>query len=356
MSAVSESGCLAFAAVGQLPERVAPRNYVAMREDAIAAFDGMPLDPRGEFCAYDAEALLERWGDCDRLDGQFTAVRADLKTDTFQCLTDVLSMHPIYSERSGDGYLVGNSVEAIRGVSGASDLDSLGVSTWLALGWAAGYRTLLSSITALPPGSRVEFSATGMKTLHSVGTHSLVALTNGPKAGREETEAMLEEMIELTRSATANGMPVKCAVTAGRDSRTVLALCIGAGVHPPTGTIGPPDDVDVIIGRQVADYLGLEHTLNQPLQSAMLDDLPTVIPTFISITDGLASLSQIQDIHDLYDERDRVGVLVWGMGGEIARSGVGPITKFAANGPLISHSAAFQAFMLRAKIATRPGS
>ena len=185
VSAVSESGCLAFAAVGQLPERVAPRNYVAMREDAIAAFDGMPLDPRGEFCAYDAEALLERWGDCDRLDGQFTAVRADLKTDTFQCLTDVLSMHPIYSERSGDGYLVGNSVEAIRGVSGASDLDSLGVSTWLALGWAAGYRTLLSSITALPPGSRVEFSATGMKTLHSVGTHSLVALTNGPKAGRE---------------------------------------------------------------------------------------------------------------------------------------------------------------------------
>ena len=151
-------------------------------------------------------------------------------------------------------------------------------------------------------------------------------------------------------------MPVKCAVTAGRDSRTVLALCIGAGVDsPPTGTIGPPDDVDVIIGRQVADYLGLEHTLNQPLQSAMLDDLPTVIPTFISITDGLASLSQIQDIHDLYDERDRVGVLVWGMGGEIARSGVGPITKFAANGPLISHSAAFQAFMLRAKIRDQAG-
>ena len=152
VSAVSESGCLAFAAVGQLPERVAPRNYVAMREDAIAAFDGMPLDPRGEFCAYDANALLERWADCDRLDGQFTAVRADLRTDTFQCLTDVLSMHPIYSERSGDGYLVGNSVEAIRGVSGASDLDSLGVSTWLALGWAAGYRTLLSSITAAAAG------------------------------------------------------------------------------------------------------------------------------------------------------------------------------------------------------------
>ena len=161
---------------------------------------------------------------------------------------------------------------------------------------------------------------------------------------------MLEEMIGLTRAATDGGLPVKCAVTAGRDSRTVLALCLAAGTRPRTSTIGPPDDLDVVIGRQVAEYLGLPHRLSQPNQSPQLEDLDTIIPTFVSMTDGLASLSQIQDIHNLYDTPDQLGVLVWGMGGEIARSGVGPITKFAANGPLVKRSAAFQARLLHAKL------
>jgi hypothetical protein len=349
-TARSRSGRLMFASIGHSPEQAAPRRYRARRGDKLAAFDGLPLDPRGEFCAYDADALLEHWSEADRLDGQFSAVRVDFETDSFECLTDALSMHPLYFQRLGDGWVVANSVEAIRGISGASDPDPLGVSTWLALGWTAGYRTLLAGVRALSPGSRVEFSRAGMKTKNSFGTGSLAALASGRRAGREETAAMVDEMVGLTRAATANGIPVKCAVTAGRDSRTVLALCLAAGVRPRTGTIGPPDDVDVIIGRQVAEYAGLPHRINQPLDAPQLEDLPSIIPTFISITDGLASLSQLQDIHDHYDERDRVGVLVWGMGGEIARAGVGPITKFAANGPLLKRSAEFQARLLRAKL------
>lgn len=161
---------------------------------------------------------------------------------------------------------------------------------------------------------------------------------------------MVDAMVALTRAATSGGMPVKCAVTAGRDSRTALALCLAAGIRPLTTTIGPPDELDVVIGRQVADYLGLSHERSNPADNPQLEDLQKIIPTFISMVDGLASLSQLQDIYNLYDPPDRIGVLVWGMGGEIARAGVGPITKFAANGPLVNRSTQFQARMLRAKL------
>src|SRR5689334_2411207 len=350
VSEVSASGCLGFAALGHSPAIAAPRVHLAMRDQTVAAFDGLPLDPQGEFCGYDAGALLDNWSHVDRLDGQFTAVRADLRDDSFECVTDALSMHPLYHERLGDGWLVANSVEAIRGLSGASDPDPLGVSTWLSLGWAAGYRTMLAPIRALPPGSRTKFGRFGMRARRSGGMAPLAALSNGPRAGRDATVAMLDDLVGLTRSATTSGLPVKCPVTAGRDSRTALALCIGAGASPRTSTIGPPDDVDVILGRNVAEYAGLPHSISQPGDFRQLENLESIIPTFISITDGLASLSQLQDIHDLHKRRERIGVLVWGMGGEIARSGVGPITKFAANGPLVKHSAEFQARMLRAKL------
>jgi asparagine synthase (glutamine-hydrolysing) len=350
VSAVSGSGCCAFASVGHSPQLVAPRKHVSVRTDALAAFDGLPLDPRGEIRAHDADALIDHWADCDRLDGQFTAVRVDLENDCFECLTDVLSMHPLYCERTGDGWLVANSVEAIRGVSGASDPDPLGVSTWLALGWAAGYRTLLGSINALPPASRVEFSRRGMKTRQHGGMRALAAVSTGPRAAPEETRAMVDDMVALTRAAAAGGMPIKCAVTAGRDSRTAIALCLAAGIRPLTTTIGPPDELDVVIGRQVADYLRLSHELSNPIDTPQLEDVPNIAPTFVSMVDGLASLSQIQDIYNLYHHPDRIGVLVWGMGGEIARAGVGPITKFAANGPLINRSVEFQTRMLRAKV------
>lgn len=350
VSAVSRSGCCAFTSVGHPPQLVTPRNHVSVRSNALAAFDGLPLDPRGELCAYDADALVDHWGYCDRLDGQFTAVRVDLENDCFACLTDALSMHPLYFERAGDGWLVGNSVESIRGVSGASDPDPLGVSSWLALGWAAGYRTLLASIKALPPAARVEFTRSDMKVRQHGGVRALETASTGPRATAEETRAMVDDMVALSRAVSSGGMPVKCAVTAGRDSRTALALCLAAGIRPLTATIGPPDDVDVVIGRQVADHLGLSHELSNPRDSPQLEDLHNIIPTFISMVDGLASLSQLQDLHNLYDEPNRVGVQVWGMGGEIARAGVSPITKFAANGPLIRGSTQFQARMLQAKL------
>src|SRR5205807_7937485 len=95
VSAVSASGCCAFASVGHSPQLVAPRNHVSVRANALAAFDGLPLDPSGEIRAYDADALIDHWAECDRLDGQFTAVRVDLVNDCFECLTDALSMHPL---------------------------------------------------------------------------------------------------------------------------------------------------------------------------------------------------------------------------------------------------------------------
>ena len=350
---VSPSGRLTLATLGHAPGQAAPRRYVARRGSVVTAFDGLPLAPPGTFGAWDANALLDHWSTApDTLDGQFSAVRLDLERDGFDCITDALGLHPLYVQKLAGGWAVSNSVEVLRLLSRVNDPDPLGVSSFLSLGWAVGHRTLLAPVKALTGGCAFSFGARGVSETR-LFTPDVVVGRARADVGREETQDLVDSLVGLTAATVADGgLPVKCAVTAGRDTRVVLALCLAAGITPETATMGAPEDIDVALGSRVAAYAGLTHRALPSGPAAVLEDVDTVARDFVSLTDGLASLLQVDDIGDLYEPSpERVGVQAWGVGGEIARSGTGrSLRGFAANTPLLSRSPSAQMRLLFAKV------
>ena len=104
-------------------------------------YDGLPLP------VYDAGELLERWDELE-LEGVFSALRIDLAAGQVEPRLDVFGMAKLFRATRGDGFVLSNSVEAVRLLAGATELDPVGVASMLGFGWAAGGHTLLRDIAA----------------------------------------------------------------------------------------------------------------------------------------------------------------------------------------------------------------
>ena len=136
-----------------------PRKYRARADDIVVGFDGLPVHRSGAWHGHDAEVLLAHWDELPEVaEGQFTAFRIDLEHDEVAFVTDTLGISPLYCVTHDGGYIVGNSVEALRLVTGADSPSPLGVGAFACLGWAVGNTTLLARIRALAGGHEYRLS------------------------------------------------------------------------------------------------------------------------------------------------------------------------------------------------------
>ena len=318
----SPDGRLAFAAIAHPRERTAPRTYFARRGDEVVVYDGLPLP------TYDANELLERWGDLE-LEGVFSAVRIDLAKGEAEPLTDVFGMAKLFRARQGDGYVLSNSVDAIRLLAGAKEIDPVGVASMLGFGWTAGGHTLLRD---------VELVEGPVTPRAAVPRENASALTADDVAG---------SLTALAR-ATAEINPLTCGLTAGRDTRVVLALALAAGLDVDYYTSGHESDVDVVIARALAEEFGLRHELITPRVPA---DWAGATSAFSAQTDGLASFWIVADWVEHQGLSGPVGLKLWGPGGEIGRAGnIGLSIPFGSTTPGLRSSVEVQRRILHRKV------
>jgi hypothetical protein len=340
-AATSVSGEVVIAALHHPRDLVGPRSYRARAGDHVALFDGWPVHRSGRWPGHDASNLLANWSELTEvLEGQFTCLRVDLAADEITAVTDAFGISPLYHASHSGGQLLSNSVEAIRLATALADPSPLGVASLAALGWPSGNSTLLAGVEALAGGASYTLGSDGLSGRPYFTAAGLAA---DARAGRPApTEAIARELTLLTSSAVAGGVRADCGITAGRDTRLVLALLLAAGangeVHYFTG--GNEGDGDVAGARKVASAAGLRHELRSV---AVLDegDPRDLVKVFVSQTDGLSSLIQIGDLHEQLIPLRPVGVKLTGLGGEIGRCAVrtGP---FAATVPPFIFSAHLQ--------------
>jgi len=323
-------GPLCAAALAHGAEAAAPRRYRAARDGATVLFDGLPADRLGRFPGHDAAELLERWDELPgRLEGVFCAVRIDPAAGEVDCLLDALGMAQVYILQRGGRWVLSNCLEAIRDVAGPAAPDPLGVSSLLTLGWAAGDRTLSQGVEVLPGGH-----------LHRLGdrrasTPLLTPATVAPRSlGPARPVTDLAARLTRTTAAAVDGIaPLTLGLTAGRDSRVVLALALAAGADVECFTSGSPGDVDVRTAAQLADRAGLRHRITAPpVPSA--SGWAAEATRFVAQTGGLASFWDVTDWAEHQSPPGRLGLQLWGPGGEIGRAGnVGVGIPLMANLP-----------------------
>lgn len=335
----SRSGVLLATGLYHAPDAARPRRYLERTDHAATFFDGLPVHSPAGLDACDAAALAARWGELPAtLEGQFNAVRVDLEADSAEVLMDPLGMLRVYVARRGREIVAANSVRLLATTLDCREPDRLGVASMLALGWAVEDRTLLGEVDALAGGAVHTLSGEGIGTRTHFDPQGLVAGRSKPVAPEQFTESMSR----LTGEAVAQIEPIRCALTAGRDTRVLLALLQSAGRERDASfyTGGTPGSADVELGSELARRLTLQHEIDSPDMGAT--DWDAAADRFTAQTDGLASLLQLPDYIELTTPPQRLGVTMWGVGGEIGRAGTGPINHVTPNLPLLSSVPEFQ--------------
>jgi asparagine synthase (glutamine-hydrolysing) len=349
----SSRGGLVAAGMHHGPDRAGRRRYLAREHSTLTWFDGLPVETAGRFAGTDAAALAAHWEDLgETLEGQFNAVRLDLRDERAELLLDTLGLVPIFKASCGGGVLVSNSATLIAQLLELGSPDPLGVSTFMGLGWAAGGRTLTRGVEALGGGALHTLRGGELRAVQRFGPHTI------PAAGRERvaTAEIVSRLTALTRRAIEGAERVSCAITGGHDTRVLIGLLQAIGENACCYyTDGRPGDIDVAIACELAERLGLAHVVVSHDLSGADTDWVQAAARFVLQNDGRSSLLQLSDYVDLADEHPPLGVKLWGVGGEIGRSGTGGLISIATNTPFVRSSRAAQRRLLAMKVRDEAG-
>jgi asparagine synthase (glutamine-hydrolysing) len=322
-----------------------PRRYLSRREQALTLFDGLPVEPSGRHVGHDAEQLAQGWDSwCADLEGQFCAANIDLGRERVELRLDTFGLMPIFSMRRGQGVLLSNSVQVIRALLDPSSLDALGVSTMLGLGWACDHHTLLEDVRVLAGGATYILEPGRFQTRTHFGPDAV----DRQAGSRTTPDELTEFMARMIENAVGDVRPVHCAVTAGRDTRLLLAFMRSRGLDADFYTIGRSEDEDVLWAQELGRRFGFEHRTIVPDQDTGLD-WDSLAGDFLAETDGLSNFGQLIDYTELSGTPEQLGVKIWGIGSEIGRAGPGDTPISAANAPLLGSSLKLQRRILEMK-------
>ena len=212
----SADGGLVFAAIAHPAAAAAPRRYFARRGERVVVFDGLPLP------VHDAEELLDGWDELE-LEGVFSALRIDLAAATVDVRLDALGMAKLFRARRAGGEVLSNSVELIGRLLGLSEPDPA--------------RRLVDGRLRL--GGRRPHAASGCHDRR--GARHAGARRSRARGRRVEARPRSRTRSRLWRAVPAQFEPLTCGLTAGRDTRVVLALARAAALDVSYYTSGRED-------------------------------------------------------------------------------------------------------------------
>jgi asparagine synthase (glutamine-hydrolysing) len=177
-------------------------------------------------------------------------------------------------------------------------------------------------------------------------------------AHRIEDAAELADRLRTTTAAALRASEdVSCPLTAGRDTRVLLALMVSLGeLTADFYTSGLPGEPDVEIARALAAEVGVEHRLITPEVPREASTWLQTTSRFALQTEGMATLHGIADHIDHGEAAAPLGLKVWGPGGEIARAGnIGMLIPFVSQVPGVRSSWEAQKRTLETKTSTLGG-
>jgi hypothetical protein len=256
--------------------------YVHVGGQGIAMFSGRPIS-RSSGNPLDARF----WLDPKDLDGRYAGVR--IINDEVTVFADALGAYPVY--RRGDG-AVSNNAFALRE---SSSMRAGVLASLLGGGWSLSGDPVWDGVERIrpdPPAVDGEFDADRAAGI------------------------LVDTVREL---ADWPGRPSVVPITAGRDSRLVLAAALAAGIDFETTTGGEPGHPDVVIGQELArvaavPWRPIEHDPHGSRES----DWRRAAELLWVTSSGTASLADAAG----FPHGPRPGPLpLWhsGQGGEIAR-------------------------------------
>lgn len=150
------------------------------------------------------------------------------------------------------------------------DYDVLALQTMIRQGFFLSDETPYRGVTALRPSSRLDIRG-GSRTVTETPLPEAAAPPAGGRQKRQAIGELADALLATVEPLKHAGEPVNLALTGGRDTRILAALLHAARVPFRVTTNGLDTHPDVILARQIAAKLEVEHTVIAPAQTAQKD-------------------------------------------------------------------------------------
>ena len=280
----------------------------------------IPGPPGVAWRAADGRAAIIQWpgpaGGAARPDGRSHAGTIWAETGGESAVvcgrTSITRVDPVYTAASTGAAVLSDRASWAAAVTGRlGDTDSDLLCALLNPGYPLGGTTPFEGVRALGSAASVRVTS---------GTVSRGAVRAAvPEGGGAKTvAAALVAAVEPLRPEGADAEPVELSLTGGKDSRIVAAALVAAGVPVRAHTHGFADHPDVVVAREIAGLLGIEHTARVPVVPGQQVDPLGRIRSTVLVSDGMLSAFENTGRPD---PRPSAAVTAGGHGGELLRGG-----------------------------------
>jgi asparagine synthase (glutamine-hydrolysing) len=275
--------------------------------------------------SYTLERYVETGDRCiEDLNGIFHFCIYDRRTGQIKLFNDKFGLQPLYysilPER--EGFVFGGEVKAIlkqEKVSRAPDFMSL--ADFFHYGQILGCKTLFRDILLLPPGSILTYDI----KLKRASTHpywDLLTLfcKNGSYNDRTSADECVSLFVNAIEKRSGNQDVLGLSLSAGLDSRAVLAGLQEKAAGVATYTLGLPGCADERLAARMAAVAKTDHEF-VPLGEHYLQDFEEMAGGMVRLSDGMYHPHESTEMAALeYFRKGRFKILLRGHGGEIAKA------------------------------------
>jgi asparagine synthase (glutamine-hydrolysing) len=257
-----------------------------------------------------------------QLNGPFSGVIVDARTDTITLFNDRLGRGRVYYHQSAEGFHFSTEAKSLLAVLPvARRIDSRGLAEFFAVGCVLQNRSLFAGVALLPPASAWTIRRDGY--IHQQRYFDPGTWEQQERLSAADYDAQLSEVFaQIGERYVADGSPAALSLTGGLDSRAVLAWSKFAPDALPCYTFGGPyrDCADVVIARRLAGLCGQPHT-TIPLGADFFARFPALAARSVYLSDGTMDVSGAVELHVNQQARAIAPVRLTGnYGSEILRS------------------------------------
>ncbi|NUO99826.1 MAG: hypothetical protein HOV96_00365 [Nonomuraea sp.] len=180
---------------------------------------------------------------------------------------------PVFHAETPDLYVVGSRALLVHLAAQTVDRidhDVLALQSMIRQGFFLSDETPYKGVSALRPSSRLTVRD-GVRTIGETPLPEAAPAPTSNRAKRAAIGELAEALLATVTPLRDLGEPVNLALTGGRDTRILAALLHAARVPFRVTTNGLDTHPDVIIAREIAALLKVEHTVIAPPQTAQKD-------------------------------------------------------------------------------------
>jgi len=254
-----------------------------------------------------------------KLNGTFCSIVIERREQRIQVLTDRVGRLAASCWFSGERLHVAPH-EVLLGVCGCPfDLDPVSAASVLGCSWSIAGAPLNRNLSRIDGRRKLEWVKGRSKVLDVPlfgPTSRMRAADSG--AIRDVVDSMCETVLRAARARAPRTLEVEAGLTAGLDSRAVLA-CLLSGFAPDKlllYTTGTSDSLDVRVATRIARSLGLRHE-QRPVEKATAEAFQAHDSLRAFMANG--DTSSRGSLAPMPTERAPGSIIAGGGGGEIVR-------------------------------------